>query len=109
MKRLLFSALCLLVTVCLALPVFPAQAHPAEPAASGPVVERNLIAVQLIADPNSTGLGVPARLFPAGLAPQSSTFSIEYIPAGSMDAFGYPCLAWPAGAQTAFTAAANIW
>ena len=39
----------------------------------------------------------------------ASTFSIVYIPNGGADLWGEPCFEFPAGAQAAFIAAANIW
>ncbi len=50
----------------------------------------------------------PARAL-APLKAQSATITINYLPAGSTDAFGTPCLTWPTQAQTAFSYAADIW
>ena len=41
--------------------------------------------------------------------PQSTTFIVNYLPAGTTNRFGDNCLDWPAQAQTAFTYAANLW
>jgi uncharacterized repeat protein (TIGR01451 family) len=40
---------------------------------------------------------------------QSAAITIHYITPGTQNALGDACLAWPAGAQTAFNYAAGIW
>ncbi len=65
--------------------------------------------------PSTTPLRIPA---PASLrvpgdapTPQSAptSFSVDYVPAGGTDAFGEPCVAFPAEAQAVFDAACAIW
>ena len=51
--------------------------------------------------PPASALG-PVRI-------QSATITVNYLPNGSTDAFGTPCLTWPTQAQTAFSYAADIW
>ncbi|MDP2855383.1 MAG: CFI-box-CTERM domain-containing protein [Smithellaceae bacterium] len=68
--------------------------------------------VVLIADPNppanQVNIPPPAKL---STLPEkvSSTFNITYVPNGGTDSWGERCYAFPAGAQTAFAAAAAIW
>jgi hypothetical protein len=66
--------------------------------------------VILRADPNVSfhRTPPPARAI-SPMRVQSANITINYLPAGSTDAFGTSCLAWPAAAQTAFTYAASIW
>jgi len=45
----------------------------------------------------------------APLRVQTANITINYLPAGSTDAFGTSCLAWPTEAKTAFTYAAEMW
>ncbi|MDA8084424.1 MAG: PKD domain-containing protein [Nitrospiraceae bacterium] len=39
----------------------------------------------------------------------SAVITVNYLPSGATGQFGDPCLAWPAGAQDAFSYAASIW
>jgi len=81
----------------------PTEAAPVGPAAlSGgePIILR-------------AGRGVATfRIGPPQISPwrlQSTTFIVNYLPAGTTNRFGDNCLDWPAQAQTAFTYAANLW
>ncbi|HDQ70763.1 MAG TPA: DUF11 domain-containing protein, partial [Chloroflexi bacterium] len=50
----------------------------------------------------------PARAV-SPMSVQTANITINYLPNGSTDFFGTPCLTWPTQAQTAFTYAASIW
>lgn len=52
---------------------------------------------------------IAPRVSPAPYGAQSTTFVINYVPAGTQNALGDDCLSWPAGSQAAFTYAANLW
>ena len=39
----------------------------------------------------------------------TASINISYIPAGSLNSYGYTCQTWPAGSQTAFAYAASLW
>jgi hypothetical protein len=65
-------------------------------------------AVPLMVDPNP----IPNRVEPirvSGLSPQSSTFIIDYVPAGSKNGLGDTCLAYPEQAKAAFNDAGAKW
>ena len=46
---------------------------------------------------------------PAPVKAPGSTFTIHYLNAGEVNAFGDTCIGWPEEAKAAFTYAANIW
>jgi|GEM_PF-4388213 len=108
----------LILTISLGLPAQAwAPESPADMDANAPLPEQRTIQsagpgqpVILRADPtvNLHRTPPPARALAPSRA-QSATITINYLPAGATDAFGTPCLTWPAAAQTAFTYAADIW
>jgi fibronectin type 3 domain-containing protein len=66
--------------------------------------------VALQFDPHARPNRVDAPPLPAGgLRPQAATFVIDFVAAGSFNALGDQCLAFPAQAIPPFEAAAAIW
>ncbi|MCW5592007.1 MAG: pre-peptidase C-terminal domain-containing protein [Burkholderiales bacterium] len=70
--------------------------------------------IPLMAEPDASFLRVPpppetVQAFQQGLMAVQATVTVNYLPAGSTNAFGDSCTAWTAPAQAAFTYAANLW
>jgi hypothetical protein len=75
----------------------------------------NLIPAIVLDDPNPPyrGLRIPAPVeideAHPNRAPSTSTFSITYLPAGSVDIDNKVCETFPDAARAVFSAAANVW
>lgn len=108
--RTLFITMAVLgaTLVSLSGPVFtPVSAAP--PPSPEVQVGANLITVR-VAPPNQlTHIGPPQGYAPPG-TPGPDSINVNYLPAGS-DPYGIgdTCIAWPAGAQTAFNYAVSTW
>jgi hypothetical protein len=67
------------------------------------------VPIVLLASRGVAPFHVAPRFSPGLYRPQSATFIINYIPAGTQNALGDTCLSWPAGSQAAFEYATNLW
>jgi hypothetical protein len=112
--------LILMITLSIAQPGSPALAASMHPDASQPQLTSSMgvslhestgwqpTPVPLMYDPNAIPIRVePLR--PAGLSPQSATFTFDYVPAGSKSALNDICLTYPEAAKAALNDAGAKW
>ncbi len=85
-----------------ATPAIAPIAPTVEQVPGAPVILRAAPYVDFHRTPPPAGALGPMRI-------QSATITVNYLPNGSRDAFGTPCLTWPTQAKTAFSYAADIW
>lgn len=71
--------------------------------------EAGIEPVYLVYDPDPIPVHVEPSVAFDTLGPQAATFAIDYIAAGGTNYYGYTCQAFPSAAQSAFTAAVNVW
>jgi len=100
----------LAAAACVLAGVQAAQAGSPPPAAGMQSLPGRLTELRHDPNPSDHRVGPPLEylLQEKGLLEKASTFTVNYLPAGST-ATGQTCITWPDAAKAAFTYAVNVW